>query len=512
METPVGRALLRLTGVSLVAVAVVALVAPRPVNVAYDRWVVVPVTLLLVVVALTVRVPGPLRARWVPATVSVAGGALATVLGLVGRYDFGWDARVVLEMARSLAAGRGLGAQDYDYLSLYPNNIPLLAIERVGAEVGAALGISPVSVLVTLTGLCVAMTMYAAHLLVAPVAGRGRALLTQLVILALVGVSPWVAVPYTDFYAMPFVVGGIALALAAWRRRAWWPRIALGAMAVGAIAVAYAIKTTPAVIVVALVVVGLVRLTDRWSPGRAKAVLVGVLGVSVAFLLTSAGLAAGAAAVAGIDRSQVRPDGTPPVTWWLANGMNEAVTPDGIVQYGTYDRAMVDAVKDLPPAEAMAWSRDYIADRWAERGPAGTAAFYANKAAWNWGDGMFWAWGEGPDSLPGRVVPQTAAAEAVHAVNGYHGSWYRWRADVTQALWLAVLVVAGAGLLATRRVRRETLVLAVTVLGIAAFTLCFQGRSRYLFAFVPVVVALAAVVAPRLMSRRTAPKPLAGSG
>jgi hypothetical protein len=67
------------------------------------------------------------------------------------------------------------------------------------------------------------------------------------------------------------------------------------------------------------------------------------------------------------------------------------------------------------------------------------------------------------------------------------------RADLTQALWLAVLLVAGVGLLRAPY-RRETLLLAVSVLGIAAFTLVLQGRSRYLFAFVPLVVALAGTV------------------
>jgi hypothetical protein len=78
------------------------------------------------------------------------------------------------------------------------------------------------------------------------------------------------------------------------------------------------------------------------------------------------------------------------------------------------------------------------------------------------------------------------------------------RADLTQELWLAVLLVAGAGLLRAPY-RRETVLLAVSVLGIAAFTVVLQGRSRYLFAFVPLVVALAAVAhgsLPRLGGRR----------
>jgi hypothetical protein len=106
---------------------------------------------------------------------------------------------------------------------------------------------------------------------------------------------------------------------------------------------------------------------------------------------------------------------------------------------------------------------------------------------------MFWAWGEGPDSLPGTLAPATGLTGVVHELNGFHGSWYSFRADVTQALWLAVLLVGGLGLLRAPY-RRETLLLAVSVLGIAAFTLVLQGRSRYLFAFVPLVVALAATV------------------
>ena len=70
METPVGRALLRLTGVSLVAVVVVALVAPRRVNVVYDQSLVALSVVVFVVCALLVRVPRWLRGRWTPVAAS----------------------------------------------------------------------------------------------------------------------------------------------------------------------------------------------------------------------------------------------------------------------------------------------------------------------------------------------------------------------------------------------------------------------------------------------------------
>src|SRR6478752_471107 len=105
MESPVGRVLLRLTGVSLFVVAVVGLVAPRPVNVGYRWQVVVPVTLGLLVLAVAVRLPSWAKHRWTPAVVAVGGGAIATFVGLMTRYHYGWDARVVMDMARALQAG-----------------------------------------------------------------------------------------------------------------------------------------------------------------------------------------------------------------------------------------------------------------------------------------------------------------------------------------------------------------------------------------------------------------------
>jgi hypothetical protein len=67
---------------------------------------------------------------------------------------------------------------------------------------------------------------------------------------------------------------------------------------------------------------------------------------------------------------------------------------------------------------------------------------------------------------------------------------------LAQVAWTAVLLGVGIGLLGSRS-RPETMLMVATVVGIAAFTLVFQGRSRYLIGHVPIVVALAACVIPR---------------
>jgi hypothetical protein len=64
-----------------------------------------------------------------------------------------------------------------------------------------------------------------------------------------------------------------------------------------------------------------------------------------------------------------------------------------------------------------------------------------------------------------------------------------------------VLLAAGVGLL-VRPYRRDVALLAVSVVGIILFTLVFQGRSRYLLVYVPIVVSLACVL-PAVLTPRT---------
>lgn len=496
MDSPVGRLLLRLTGVGLLAVALVALVAPRPVITPY-RWpVVVAGVVVLVALGLVVRVPRRLVRDWVPVAVAVGGGVVAAAVGVGGQYAYGWDARVVMELAGRLDAGQPLPAWGVDYFSLYPNNLPLLAIDQWGHAVARQIGSTPDEVLIGLSAVCVAVTLYAVHDLVTRVASRGPALTAQLVTLVLVATSPWVAVPYTDLYAMPFVTGGAALAaraLAPGRREV---RIVLWGLSILAMTVAYALKTTPVVMVIAVAVAVLVAVFDSHQHLDRRAA---GLAACAAGLVVFSGLAVAVPSVAqqasGADTPQLRADVSPSPLWWFANGSYEKTSDTGVTNYGTYSREMVEAIEGLSPAEMDAYAQEFLADRWAERGPLGTLAFYGNKLAWNWGDGMFSAWVEGGDSRRGIMPPATGATAVVHDVNGLHGQWYPLRAELAQALWIAVLLVAGVGLLRAPY-RREVVLLAVTVLGIAAFTLLFQGRARYLFTYVPVVVALAGMVHP----------------
>ena len=139
------------------------------------------------------------------------------VLGRLLRYRYGWDAGSSTASARG-PAGPPSAQGDYDYLSLYPEQ-PAPARDRPGGgrRRCQALGLAPDAVLITLNGLCVAVTLYAVHVLVVRVAGRGPALVAQLAPRSR-RLSPVAGVPYTDFYAMPLRRGGAGPGRPAWPR------------------------------------------------------------------------------------------------------------------------------------------------------------------------------------------------------------------------------------------------------------------------------------------------------
>lgn len=498
----------------LVGALAVAIV-PRPVFTSFDQAVVLVTCVVVLGLLLVARVPRLARpvvdSRWTALVVALVGGALGAVMGELMRYPYGWDARVVMSIARQVHAGMSISAGELRYLSEYPNNLPLVTIDRIGAAVAGRLGLSPDAVLIAGNGLCLAVSLWLVHVVVRRVAGRGAALLAMLLVWVFVGLSPWMAVPYTDLYAMPFVIGAVALAGAALSKTAGSAlRWAAGSGAVLCAAVGFVIKTTPVVLIVAGLLVALLELLPdrerspaphRSGDGAPRGTRrVGTVGAFAAvalagFLLISSGLTTASRAASGIDLDRVDTSKSPPVVWWVANGMNKVDKPT-FVSWGGYNRSMVNAIQGDSRAEMTQYAREFIATRWAERGVPGMASFYANKAVWNWSDATFSAWSEGFDAQT-EPLTDTAASRWISQFNDYQGRFYELRVSVTQGIWVALLLVTGIGLLRVR-FRRDVLLIALTTLGIGAFILVFQGRARYLFTFVPVIVALGCAVLPAL--------------
>lgn len=511
-EHRLGLGLIRLVGAVLTLTAVGVLVAPRDPNIAYSRPLVL-VGLLTTACLATVlrvvhaRVASPQPPRWLEwlagAGMSVLGGVAAAAVGHAVRYRYGWDAAVLTSFSNELSTGGTLSAHAADYLSRYPNNIPLLALMNVLHAVGGVLGWDMYGTYLWFNAVCVTVVMSITFALVRTLTSTFAAFLAQAAVLLLMGLSPWVATPYTDLPAAPLILGGLALAVVTLRAATVARTVFWGGVAVVALALAFTVKTTPVTSVVALVcVVVVVGLGARSTPVRVGSVVV-VTAVTMLFSGVATVTGAAAAQTAKIHRGRLDTTRTPPLQWWLANGLVTVAQGHGHTYYGSYSGAMVRASRRLRGDELQRWSDRELRRQLERRSAVSLAAFEVDKQVFNWGDGMFFAWGEGSDSGASLLLDRAVTARWVQDWDHPSGEHYVLRASLTNGLWVFLVLWCGLGLLAAPY-RRETLLLAVALLAVTAFTLLFQGRSRYLFAYVPVLVVLAATTDPVPGLRRMA--------
>ena len=496
-ERRAGRAIQVAVGAALVVVGVAVVATPLMSWLRYDRSTVAVVTVVLLAltvgsVALLARrrtgVPqhNPRREVVVACAFAAAASAVCAIIAASLVYRSSWDVRAV-EMA---SAADPVPAYLTRYFGFYPNNIPLLAVARVVRSTSEATGLSYAGTFVLLNGLCLAITLISVYAVGRLLGSHRAGMVAQVLTVLLVGLSPWTIVPYTDYLAMPAPIAATALLLLAHRETRPWARWVLVAVAVVLTGVGIAIKPTVAVLVVAVAVVGLLAQLrrPRLRPLLAS-VLIGTVCLGGVLGVAKVGGRA-AASVSGLHRTDLaRTPAVTPLTF-AAGGLIEGRSGES-ASYGIYNAAWAKELLGLPPEEMNRRSRRLIGDQLRAYGVARTVRFEWDKARFNWGDGMFWAWGEGHDRFR-PVLASTPLTPTVKTWNHPTGAHFDTRTDLTNAVWFAVLIVAGLGLVSSRY-RRGVTVLALCTLGIALFTLVFQGRSRYLFVFVPVVITLAAL-------------------
>lgn len=511
VERLVGTAILRVTGVFCMATAVVAVVDPRQPTIPFDR--VRMLVILSVAGVVLAAAPRLLRGRFenrrlprpgaVALVLTVGGSIVSTALALALRYNVGWDAHIVGSMSLRLSVGRQLSHYQLGYLSRYPNNLPLLAIDNWCHVLGRAWGTDFANAFIVLNGLCLAITLQSTYWLVSMLRTPRAGLAAQLLVLGMVGLSPWMSVPYTDVIAMPFVVASTALVVAAARCRQPVQRGLLVVLSVAALLAGYEIKTTPVVSVVAIGCV--VALGLRSAPVRLRRTLmVGFTAGFALFLLGTVVEAHELPTQAHLSASEINRSLSPPPVWWIYMGTTQHIV-NGQPRYGAYDKEIVSATYRKDRNVAGRYAAAHLKKQLSRLGVIGYARFAANKAAWNWGDGMFWAWSEGTDYH--RVsLSRGKVAEFVHTWNRPDGAFYGWRGAAAQDVWLLLLLTVGTRLIKARW-RWELGYLALSVLGIAAFSIVFQGRSRYLLAYVPIVVSLGCVLPALVTPQRPSMRP-----
>ena len=501
-ERRLGRAVQVLVGTVLAVIAVGVLVTPRMPWRSYDSGVVAVLAPVLAALGLLMcwglrRLPhrSSRRSQLVVAAVTACVcTAVCGILAIALTYRLSWD---VLTVARASAY-----ADPPPYLQAYftqfPNNVPLLAIAQEVRRVSDVLGTSYATTFILLNCVALVVTLLSVYAVGRVVRSHRAGMAALLGTAALVGLSPWLIAPYSDFLVVPCPIGALALVLLAARAHRRATTVALAVAAMLLLTFGTLLKPTVAVMTVAIGAVAVPAVLARARERRLVTIGVAlVCGLAFAGITTAAHAASDAAS--DLDGHGVHDVHSATPLTFLAGGLMTQHPWDGHERYGGYDRGWIQQLKGLDTAEMNTLSWEVIDRTVDRRGLTGMASFEWSKARWNWGDGMFFAWGEEMDPY-GSLTADTPLTPFARSWNHPTGDLFGARTDLTTAAWLALLLVTGAGLLVAPY-RRPTLVMALAVLGIGLFTLLFQGRSRYLLPYVPVVVTLGALLLPQLQTR-----------
>ncbi|HHU10732.1 MAG TPA: hypothetical protein GXZ60_12075 [Intrasporangiaceae bacterium] len=482
------------TGMFLVGVGSAAS-APRALGQPATALTVVCAAALVLIALVGGRSAGSDRSRWGRRTwerlalLAAATVLVCTVVTVSTSYRYGWDPVTVQQVAEGTREPNSA----IRYFSVYPNILPMLMIGKLAVWLERAIGLDYAAFFAVVAVASLAVTLAAGLVWLArrgarPVQAAGFVVLTGLI----VGISPWMGVPYTDLVALPIPLLVVALLsfLPGLQSPRWMLLVAGLAVLVG---IGWAVKTTPIVLLAAVVVGVLLAPGDRpqwqrWSAGGAV--------VALAWL-TSAGLIAAAKPVSDLPlREGVEVD----TSLYVAAGMRTQIYADGRRCYGCFDRRLTRPTYGKDTAAQRAVALPAIRASLHDRTILGHGVFYAHKTHHTWGDGMFFAWGEGLDMeepLQYRLSPDSF----LRSVGTADGHLLGVRTAVVGGLWAGVLILAAVRLWQGRR-EWDLVAISAAVAGLFAFTTLFQGRGRYILVMAPVLIALACAPA----ARRSAPR------
>ena len=291
------------------------------------------------------RSAGSDRSRWGRRTwerlalLAAATVLVCTVVTVSTSYRYGWDPVTVQQVAEGTREPNSA----IRYFSVYPNILPMLMIGKLAVWLERAIGLDYAAFFAVVAVASLAVTLAAGLVWLArrgarPVQAAGFVVLTGLI----VGISPWMGVPYTDLVALPIPLLVVALLsfLPGLQSPRWMLLVAGLAVLVG---IGWAVKTTPIVLLAAVVVGVLLAPGDRpqwqrWSAGGAVVALA---------LAHPAGLIAAAKPVSDLPLRRVsrstRASTSPP-------GCALQIYADGRRCYGCFDRRLTRPtwVRTLP--------------------------------------------------------------------------------------------------------------------------------------------------------------------
>lgn len=437
---------------------------------------------------------------------------LAVLLGLQAvivsalSSPVGWDVGTVMDAAKP-----GGVASHINYFSCYPNNFMLLVIHTGFRRVLAFLGAE--DQLWFWIGMVNAVFVNAALVLAFFFSKRAfglrAAYFSLLFTIPMIGLFPWLVIPYSDTLCMPFLLLPPYLLLClrdGWRTDSWAKKLALFFLLGFSAYFGYRLKPTTVIILIAaaLMIVlhvwaeagrkkrdGMVSVPSQRKKRRVlpalSLVCSCVLGVGVVY--------GGLQVFISTRQAELELERAFPMTHFAMMGLVTVQESPEDIRYGGFNHPDTRFTAIQPNGQKAAANIEVIKERLKQMGVGGYLSFLENKARWITGDGAFFWGGEGGFMEYRNEYSDGPLALALKNWVYPNKPGFAVYAYAAQIVWLAALFFMLFPMAFSWRSRDyrdiPLQVLRCAVFGILLFLLFFEGRSRYLINHLPCIGILA---------------------
>ena len=406
------------------------------------------------------------------------------ILQMIAVYQYyfytDWDITALMELSSAIAHCTDKTTQ-LGYFSTYPNNLFLVWLFSVIERAAHAVGLHELEYYVILCVQCLfsAATGVLLFFILEKLFHDSRlSAFGYVLYLLLVGLSPWVSIPYSDSVGLLFPT--LILFLYLYRNRAkyrWIPWTAIAFLSW----IGYKIKPQ---ILILLIAIGIIRLLVRLRTEKpvycVRWLSAFAAGAVCAVLLTNS-------VISGIDLPLNR-EKTFGIQHFFMMGLN----PDAYGVWAEEDVAFSAAYPTERSRSRADMDRAYSRIR--QMGPGGIIQQITRKTLTNYHDGSFcWA-GEG--TFFSEILPEKNPAlsrffrslyytrsQAETGVN--FSKWFNFE----QMIWSTVLLCGVFAALGRKNEDRDLIML--TIIGLTLFELLFEARARYLYIYAPFYILLA---------------------
>lgn len=402
-------------------------------------------------------------------------------------FHLPWDIMIARGVAYEIANERPLGY--YYYLSIYPNNIPigyiLGRLYRKAMElkdypyIYDFIWIQANCVFISLAGFLSCLTVKKLTQKPAPVAVVFGAYLV------LAGISPWKIAPYTDTYGLIFPIMCVYFYLCYREARQGWRGYLWILLSITAGMAGGFVKPNLYLVVIALLGTEILCFfkgdKKRWGYLLAEILLTVILAagskIYTNHLIEEIGLEYNEEISAGWQH-------------YFLMGLNEAATGS----YNSEDVAMFGEFQNSR-SERIEAELERAAERMKSRGFFGSIYFYLRKMVMTFNDGVFgWkteVWMDEP--YPEEIADNTPLTQRLRSIfwgdeTQYDVGGYN---TLCQLVWIFCILGIPGICLCTGGEKEKYGVLVICFLGIFFYQMLFEARARYLFVFLPLILAMA---------------------